>query len=177
MNTSDHSVHSSYRESLLEHLLVGEVLRALWLKGHLVEVMKPQVDDSGYDLVFEMHGITRHAQLKSSFRGARTARQNVHRRLEAKPSGCVVWVQFDPGSLALGPFFWLGGRPGQRLPSLDRFKVARHTKGNAAGVKHERKALRVVPKSAFERLESIDQLISRLFGGTTGDGSERDTER
>lgn len=51
MKYNAHSQKSSYREMLLEHLFVGELLKLLWLSGiHDIEVLKPQVDDAGYDL-------------------------------------------------------------------------------------------------------------------------------
>ena len=35
-----------------EHLFVGELVRHLWLKGAAsLEVLKPQVDDAGYDVL------------------------------------------------------------------------------------------------------------------------------
>ena len=65
--------------------------------------MKPQVDDAGYDLLLESNGIARHLQLKASFHGSRTARQNIRLELAKKPSGCVVWILFDTKTLGLGP--------------------------------------------------------------------------
>ena len=45
-----HSEHSSYREKLLEHLVVGEVLRYLWCQGvTTAESLRPEVDGGGYD--------------------------------------------------------------------------------------------------------------------------------
>lgn len=64
MNTSDHSLLSSYREMLLEHLFAGEVMRRVWLSGiRRMEILKPQVDDGGYDLLLEANAIVRHVQL------------------------------------------------------------------------------------------------------------------
>ncbi len=82
-----------------------------------------------------------------------------------KPSGCVVWVYFDPESLEIGPFLYFGGAPGEKLPNLDSFRPAKHTKGNAQGVKAERLNHRVVGKSRFTYIESIEDLWQRLFGG------------
>jgi hypothetical protein len=66
-----HSEHSSYREKLLEHLFVGDVLRELWLCGvTTAEFLRPEVDAGGYDLVITCNGFVRHIQLKSSHRGA-----------------------------------------------------------------------------------------------------------
>jgi hypothetical protein len=58
MATTPHTHNSSYREILLEHLLVGEIMRRLWIRGiSEVEVLHPQVDDSGYDIVLEANGV------------------------------------------------------------------------------------------------------------------------
>src|SRR5437868_10753075 len=97
---SDHSAHSSYREKLLEHLFIGEVLRFLWSQGvTTAEFLRPEVDSGGYDLVIACNSVIRYIQLKSSHRGAKTAKQNVNVRLGDKPSGCVVWVMFDEATL------------------------------------------------------------------------------
>lgn len=66
-DVSEHSLHSSYREMLLEHLFAGEVMRHMWLAGcNRLEILKPQVDDGGYDLVLEANSYVRHVQLKPS---------------------------------------------------------------------------------------------------------------
>lgn len=162
---SQHSEHSSFREKLLEHLFVSELLRHLWLSRVTVaEVLKPEVDNGGYDLVLSCGRVTRHIQLKSSFREASTRAQSVNRRLAEKPSGCIVWMCFDPATLALGPFLWFGGSPGEPLPDLSRFRIAKRTKGNSQGVKLERPNIRKVPRSAFAHIESIQELVSVLLG-------------
>ena len=50
------------------------------------------------------------------------------------------------------------------LPSLDEYKVAKHTKGNALGIKAERPNLREVPKRHFQKVATIDDLVDKLFG-------------
>ena len=163
--STDHSLLSSYREVLLEHLFAGEVMRHVWLSGvKRLEVLKPQVDDGGYDLVFEGNNVVRHVQLKATFRGSKVARFTVNTALALKPSGCVIVLLFEPRTLELGPFLWFGGAPGVRLPDLSRYSTAKHTKGNAQGVKLPRPRLRVVPRSAFERVSGIGGLAERLFG-------------
>ena len=44
-------------------------------------------------------------------------------------------------------------------------KIGRHTEGNAQGMKAERPNIRKVPLSKFERLKTVEQVVSRLFGG------------
>lgn len=162
---SSHYEHSSYREKLLEHLFVGEVLRHLWSRGVMTaEFLRPEVDSGGYDLVISCNAVIRHIQLKSSHRGSATREQKVHLRLADQPSGCVVWLIFDAVTLDLGPFLWYGSSPGARLPSIQHLPVARHTKGNAAGIKAERPNVRVLKRAHFEELSSIQDLVERLFG-------------
>jgi hypothetical protein len=163
------SLHSSRREKLVEHLFVGEVLRTLWCRGdHEVDVLRAETDAVGYDVVIEVGSVARRIQLKSSARCAKTSRQKVHLALGKKRfSGCVLWVKFDPSNMKLGPFLWFGGGPGSPLPDITdekSFPVAKHAKGNAKGVKAERKNIRVVSCRHFTKLETIDEVVEKLFG-------------
>lgn len=165
MSATEHNLLSSYREMLLEHLFAGEVMRCVWLSGvKRLEVLKPQVDDGGYDLVLEGNSVVRHIQLKATFRGSKVNRFNVNDALALKPSGCVIVLLFDPGTLELGPFEWFGGRPGERLPDLEAYSAATHTKRNAQGIKGVRQRIKVVPRSAFKDISSIRGIAECLFG-------------
>jgi len=162
---SEHNRFSSYRESLLEHLFAGELMKYFWLNGaRRIEVLKPQVDDGGYDLVLESRSVIRHVQLKASFHDAATPQVQIHLGLGDKPSGCVVWIMFNRDTLQLGPFLWFGGEPGQRLPAINAFKTATHNKRNSLGVKTQRANIRLIPKAEFEPIASIGELAIRLFG-------------
>lgn len=156
--------NSSLREQVIEHLFVGDLLRTLWRRGRReIEVLHAEVDLAGYDLVVECGGIVRHIQFKSSYRAAKTASVRVHVNLAVKACGCVVWVMFDPATLELGPFRWLGGLPGRPLPDIGT-KVARHTKGNSLGEKRHRPNHRLVGRGLFTRLDTMDEVASALFG-------------
>ncbi len=165
MAATEHSMYSSYREMLLEHLFAGAIMRHLWLAGFSrLEMLKSQVDDSGYDLILEANSIVRHIQLKASYRGSATRRVNVNDALARKPSGCVIWMSFDPETLDFDHFLWFGGSPGTKLPDLDGFSNATHTKHNAKGDKTERPNIRIVPRSEFDRIDTIEELVTKLFG-------------
>jgi hypothetical protein len=84
-------------------------------------------------------------------------------KLLDRPSACILWIFFDPDTLSLGPFLWFGGAPGERIPPLGE-TVAKHTKPNAMLKKADRPAHRVVAKSRFAKLETIDQVIQKLVG-------------
>ena len=161
---TQHTHHSSYREKLIEHLFVAELLKLSWLHhGCSLEVAKPEVDNSGYDLIAETTGVVRHIQLKTSVLGGKTNSQKIHTKLAEKPSGCVVWVCFNETNLELGPFLYFGAEAGKPLPSLVERKIAKHTKGNKDGVKAERPNIRVLPKNGFKIIKSIAEIYDQLF--------------
>jgi len=159
-----HYAESTARENLIEHVFLGELLRGLWRKNvRDLEVLRPEVDNGGYDLALEFRGLTRHVQLKSSYRGARRAEVTASVKLLERPSACILWLFFDPETLSLGPFLWFGGAPGEKMPALGE-TVARHTKPNAMLKKADRPAHRIIAKSRFASLDSIDDVIARLIG-------------
>jgi hypothetical protein len=159
-----HYLKSSFREKLIEHLFIGELLKHSWLDSSCsLEFAKPEVDNQGYDLIAEQNGIIRHIQLKASHLKARTAKQKVHIALSSKPSGCVIWVFFNDESMELGPFLFFGGTPGSPLPCIDGFRVAKHTKANAEGVKAERPEIREVRKGQFQKYETVQDIYELLF--------------
>lgn len=101
---ASHYLHSSLREKILEHLFIGEILKALWKQNISdIDVLKAEVDSGGYDAVISCNGISRHIQLKASYIGSSTSTQKIQLSLCKKPSGCVIWMQFDQDTLDLGP--------------------------------------------------------------------------
>lgn len=154
---------SSSLEKVLEHRLIAELTTHLWIEGVTeVEILRGEVDCHGYDLVMEARGILRHIQLKAMVRGGKRRDVGVHTRLAAKPSGCVIWMIYDPQTLELGPFLWFGDKPGAPLPPLGN-RIGRHSKGNAEGLKLERWTQRQVGKSRFTELADIGELSRALF--------------
>lgn len=166
--SEDASRKSGFFEQLVEHAFISEILQEVYFgSGRVVEVLRSEVDAYGYDLVLECNGVTRHVQLKTSKSEGRTAVQKVHAALAEKPSGCVVWVIRHEDSETRRmrmSYRFFGGPPGMPLPSLTTFKVAKHNKGNSAGEKKERPAIRVVPKSRFRAIATTEELVDVLFG-------------
>ena len=162
------SLRSSFYEQLVEHVFISEILQEAWYRlGQTIEVLRSEIDASGYDVVLECNGILRHVQLKTSAAGGRTAYQNVNVRLAGKPGGCVVWLvrTEDPATCRMRlSYLYFGSGAGEALPVLDGYPIARHTKGDSTGFKRERPGIRRVPKSAFEKIDSARALIERLFG-------------
>lgn len=164
---SKHTEHSSFREKLIEHLFVGELLKHSWQNGDCqIEVAKPEVDNSGYDLIAEANGIVRHIQLKTSFVGGKASRQKVHIKLAKKPSGCVIWIIFNEVTLVLEKFYFFGGCPGEPLPAIKDKKTAMHTKGNKDGLKAERPNIRELNKGDFKPYKTLHEIYGVLFSDT-----------
>lgn len=161
---SDHNNHSSYREKLIEHLFIGELLKLSWLKYDCdLEVAKPEVDNAGYDIIAEANGIVRHIQLKASFTASTTTQQKLHVKLATKPSGCVVWLKFNQETMRFEDYLFYGAEPGKPLNNLDNLKVARHSKGNKDGVKHQRPNIRIINKGEFVSFDTVESLYHALF--------------
>lgn len=168
LRADHHSAHSTLRESIVEHLFVGDILRYMWLHGsYKIEVLRPAIDAHGYDLVMSLDGMTRHIQLKALTKAAKRAHFNVHSMLATKECGCVIVITVDPENLALGPYLFFGGDPGEPLPPIDAFPATKHTKANSTGEKTHRVNHHNVPKSVFTCLESIDEVVRALFGVQT----------
>lgn len=162
MNDDFHNTASSLREQYLEYGFLGELCREMWKRGIEMDILRSHTDRSGYDILLEANGIERHVQMKSSFIGAKTARQKINIRLSDKPSGCVIWVRFDPKTFEFAEFLWFGAPPGEPLPDLGD-KIGRHEKGDQHGYKAQRAAIRVINKGAFEIVPSFSKLADRLF--------------
>jgi hypothetical protein len=116
-----HFTHSTLRERIVEHVFVGDVLRTLWRRGIAdVEILPSEFDAHGYDVVMCRGPIVRHIQFKTQ----RDRDIKISLALAEKPSGCVIWIGIDE-HLDLKHFRWFGGLPGQPLPGIKDFKVAR----------------------------------------------------
>ena len=157
------STHSLLREQIVEHVFVGDVLRLLWRRGITdLEVLRSEFDSHGYDLVIARGRTVRHLQLKTGT--SRTPSDvSVSLALGTKPSGCVLWIHVND-SLDMGPFFWFGQGPGQPLPPIETLKIPKRATHNKSGVRPERPNHRLVPSNRFTRVDTLDEVLDKLFG-------------
>ncbi len=155
--------HSSMRENILMHLLLAQLGLELTKRGVEYDELRSAVDREGFDVLLEAGGIARHIQVKVKVRDGARSEVTINTRLAAKPSGCVVWLTFDPVANDFSEILWFGGRPGAPLPDTGT-TIARHTRANSQGVKAGRPGHRVVKARQFEELGDIAHLVDRLFG-------------
>lgn len=160
-------INSTLRERIVEHVFAGAALQRLWQRGVTdVEVLRSEFDAGGYDLVMSLRKVVRHIQFKTSTVGGKAANTKINVKLLEKPSGCVIWIIVTP-ELNFRSYLWLGGSPGEPLPDIRGMKSAKHTKANAQGIKAERPNHRIVRRSHFEKLDTLDAVLDRLFGALT----------
>lgn len=163
----DVSHHSVAFERMAEAAFLSDLLQEMWfVRREVIDVLHSTVDAFGYDLVLWNRGVTRHVQLKTRSKTARTASYNLATQLRDLPAACVVvieWERLDDANRMELTYRWFGGGPHERIPELGD-TVARHTKANALGVKGLREGLRRVPLGRFQKVASMSELSERIFG-------------
>ena len=160
-------MESSFRERMLEHVFLSEFLQEVWRRGQTVDVLRSEVDNSGYDLVLEWGEVRRPIQLKSSRSDAKTSRQGVNAKLGDKPGGCVIWLSYaDDAERVSLEYRFFGKGPGE-CPNLGD-RVRKHTKANAQGEKAIRPNQRVLNRGEFTVVSDVCKLLETLFPGIPG---------
>ena len=120
MTSSDpHVTHSQLRESLTTHAFLAIIGSEIWRRGHYdTEIMKPEFDASGHDLVITANGVTRHIQLKATILSSRRANWDASDRLASRPSGCLIVLHVDDENLKIQRFGLFAGPPGTLCPTI-----------------------------------------------------------
>lgn len=154
---------STQRERLLEHRLVSDLAELMLRRGIEMDVMRGEFDGHGHDVVFQAAGVLRHVQLKAMILGGKRSNVSINVRLRSQPSGCVVWMTYDPATLKVVEYRWFGREPGEPLPDIGN-SITRHSKANMNLQKTQRIGHRDVAKSRFDKVASLDALADRLFG-------------
>lgn len=67
------SHQSTLIEKTLEYHLCGAIASELLLRGYSYELLRSDRDLTGYDLVIDANGFTRHIQLKTQIAGGKAA--------------------------------------------------------------------------------------------------------
>lgn len=172
-NITDESYykHSTFFEQMTEHVFISEILQEAWFRyGKIIEVLRSEIDASGYDIVLACNGFTRYIQLKTSKPNSQKSSQSINIVLSEKPSGCVIWIlREEPKKECVEQrmklsYLFFGDEPGKPLASLEHFRVGKHTKANSEGLKSERQSIRVIPRSSFIKVPDTKELLIVLFG-------------
>jgi len=160
---TSHSVHSTLREHIVEHIFVGKALQWLWNhQVYDVEVLRSEFDAGGYDMVMSYKSIDKHIQFKTTLAGGQAASIKAGLKLLGKPTGCIIWI-FVTETLEIDHYLWLGS-PSKPFKEIGKMATAKHTKRNAQTQQTERLQHRIIPRSRFLKLSSLDEVMKQLFG-------------
>ena len=161
MSDLDNS-ESTYREKIVEHSLATKLLLTDWRSGAAkIDILKPEIDRFGYDLLVIRGSVRRFLQIKSSTVSSSVGRQSVHLNLLTQADGCVIWVVVAE-DLSFHSFRVIIPPVGESIGE-GTFKVATHSKRNAQGKKTERPNIRTVPKAQFKHVKEFDEVFDLLF--------------
>ena len=158
---------SNFYEQMIEHVFLSEVLQETWFRYKtVVEILRAEIDSSGYDVVLECNEVIRHVQLKTSITNARKTIIKANTGLCTKPSGCIIWIEWELNESKRVTFNYLlfGSKPGEPLPDIYGHKIAKHVKADSQGIKKERPSMREIKKTEFKKIKDIGELIEVLFG-------------
>jgi hypothetical protein len=155
---------SSFIENIVEHTFISELMQEAWLsKKKKLEILRSEVDDSGYDLVISYDKINRYIQLKTSD-NSKTSNQKMNIKILGKQNPCIIWILRDSTSNRYKfSYLYYGSKIEEEFPDISLLKVAKHTKGNAEGIKNERVNIREIPKSKFIKIKNEKELLKVLF--------------
>lgn len=152
------SKDSSYIEKMIEHIFLSEILTKAWVKyKKKISIIRPEIDDSGYDLILECEGIMSFIQLKTS--NEKIKPQKVNEKLFKKKEFAVILIIVDKEKMMLENYYYFA----DKNISVVNLKPAKHTKANSKGIKTERPNIKEIPRSGFVKLNSIQELLEKLF--------------
>lgn len=156
---------SSLIAKILEYQLLGAIGAELLSRGQTLEILRGDIDADGHDVIVEANGIIRHIQLKSKVAGGTTGKVTCHTALASKPSGCVIWITYDPATYLAIEYGCFGGAAGERLPDLGT-KIAYRSTHNKNKERPPRLNHRELKLKRFEQLTLISDLVDWLFGSS-----------
>lgn len=154
---------SGYREIFIEHLFISDLLQhCAFVRDHKVEVLRSEVDNSGYDLVLEHGDVIRHVQLKSG--SGQSVDVNV--KLQDHVGGCVVWMRWkhDAPARAILEYRWFGNPPNQQTRDLGPEKPPK--RGKPGEFVESKRRLRRGLFNPATGWCGIDVLADHLFAST-----------
>lgn len=101
--------------------------------------------------------------LKSMVCGGKKRHVTVNTRLASKPAGCVIWYDYDPATLKLGPLRLVWRAAGSGSARL-RTEGSQARQAYATGTKGLRAGHRVVPDRASPKCRGLRTLVPFLPG-------------
>ena len=164
----DKTINSSFIENMIEHVFISEMLQEAWLnRNHLkLEVLRAEVDESGYDIVMICNNKIRYIQLKTSEVNGTTKMQKLNISLLEKENACIIWIirEEDTNSKRYKfKYLFFGSQVGEPFPKIDSYRLAKSARNNVNGEKKVRPNIREIPISQFIEYKSSSEIFRVLF--------------
>ena len=178
---TNHNDQSVYREKIIEHIFVSELLKYDWKHGGCkIDILKPEIDRFGYDILVTRNSITRYIQLKTSLETSPVGMQKIHVNLLNTINGSIIWIVIND-DLIMKSFKVIIPSIGTMIGDSN-FKMAKHSKSNSDGLKTLRPNIREIPKARFTETNNFNVLFKMLFpdqneSAQQGDAPEPDSSR
>lgn len=158
--------HSVYRERLVEHLFIAEIMQAAWQQGIVPVISRTEFDGWGYDLAIEDgKGIARYLQLKTKVKGRSVT---INGRLASLRGAAVVLILIGAGEddrIRLKyRLYQNGASTPLKISGLKTAKYTRYVKASdGTAVRKERKTHYRLPLSRFTPPMGMDAVVKTLF--------------
>ena len=156
---------STYRERLIEHIFIADIVQAAIKQGQIIMVSRSEIDVWGYDIVLNCDKVSRSIQLKSSLKGSIKASLS----LAGIPGSCIVRAMPSVSETESKIFltykiFESGATKGLALDNFAPAKASRWIKDKSGKAIRKVRSKHVsVPQSAFGRSMNAEKLFSLLF--------------
>ncbi|QRM18433.1 hypothetical protein GBK02_02965 [Dechloromonas sp. TW-R-39-2] len=169
------ATRSSYVENVLTHSMIAALAGELWRRDPEVrmDILRTEVDESGFDLVLTMSGRTRFVQIKQVNSEGKNKSFSVRTDFTLMPGSCVVVIVHRDFDLAIEGYRYFGATPNDPMPSVDGFNSSvlpgrRDKEGN----KKVREHYRDIPGPRFRKLPSVSDLLDALFPNAASQPAE-----
>ncbi|MDI1311542.1 hypothetical protein [Prosthecobacter sp.] len=159
------SQHSSYVENALRHVFLSDLFRAVWQRGYAqkLHIYNSEVDDSGFDLVASLGSVVRHIQLKATHSDGRARSVSAHTALGSAQGGCIVWMSYRSSDLGIEHYRFFGEPAGAAMLDISQRPAALTQRRDIRGLRRARVHHRVIPRSEFSGVLTVDELLDALF--------------
>jgi hypothetical protein len=150
---------STLRELLAENRFLSDLISAFWVNNLLdVEILRSDIDNSGYDIAVGYNEKVLYIQLKTKLVGGKTIEAPINIKLTNKENYAIVLMEIieapEHNSVNI-KYYWWHNKNEKAIDVFSDDKISKHTKANASGQKKERPNIRKVKYKEFDPIDII----------------------
>lgn len=92
---------SRYREKIIEHIFISELMQAMARRGKKIELLRTDTDMFGYDLMVKWKKRFKYIQLKGKTKKGGAVKFNIHQSLIKNDDGTIILILIDDNDVNL----------------------------------------------------------------------------